>query len=435
MKWCQREEWQEPFGEILALHLGEACAEGGIAFEELPTVIGDYFGVLWGCAFEDFLTQEGEDGSNITDNYLKRRGWNESISNKRYMAALRTSVMSLYEVSDIVRDEGLLARDLIRGGEPVRVCEKSGTHSLKQWDRIAARLVEIDGHFEMTGGCLPFTRDLSEELLQAFRATSKKTHVPLNTKTLRQAAHLFTSLWLSDALERTLRPKLPELCNSDGDDIVWTTVRYRLKPAAEADAVRNRLATVPSLRPENKGFWNWIEPKRSKSKAAPKGKQTLVTELDDGAVVLGTLELKSKTLTLETNSPQRAQRGRALIEPVLADLVGLPVLESRTVAEMMASHSGDGSEPLSSGLPSEDERTILHAQMDRYYTALLDEPVPALGNKTPRQVAKTAKGRQKLAGWLKYLENGTAGQDDASAMAGYDFAWMWKELGIAELRR
>jgi len=73
--------------------------------------------------------------------------------------------------------------------------------------------------------------------------------------------------------------------------------------------------------------------------------------------------------------------------------------------------------------------------MDRYYTALLDQPVPALENKTPRQAAKTAKGRQKLADWLKYLENSTAGQGDKSAMSGYDFTWMWKELGIAELRQ
>lgn len=58
------------------------------------------------------------------------------------MAALRSSVMSLYEVSDVVRDQSFLARDLLRGGTPVRISEKSATHSLKQWDRLAARVVE-----------------------------------------------------------------------------------------------------------------------------------------------------------------------------------------------------------------------------------------------------------------------------------------------------
>ncbi len=59
---------------------------------------------VWGCAFEDFLTRDFDDGSNVVDDYLKRRGWKEGASTRAYMAALRTSVMSFYEVSDIVRD-------------------------------------------------------------------------------------------------------------------------------------------------------------------------------------------------------------------------------------------------------------------------------------------------------------------------------------------
>ncbi len=56
---------------------------------------------------EDMMARELEDGSNIVDDYLKRRGWKESVPNRRYMTALRSSVMSLYEVSDIVRDQPL----------------------------------------------------------------------------------------------------------------------------------------------------------------------------------------------------------------------------------------------------------------------------------------------------------------------------------------
>jgi hypothetical protein len=37
---------------------------------------------VWGSAFEDFLTQETDGGDNIVDDYLKRRGWKESASNR-----------------------------------------------------------------------------------------------------------------------------------------------------------------------------------------------------------------------------------------------------------------------------------------------------------------------------------------------------------------
>jgi hypothetical protein len=61
--------------------------------------------------------------------------------------------------------------------------------------------------------------------------------------------------------------------------------------------------------------------------------------------------------------------------------------------------------------------------------------VPVLDDKTPRQVAKTGKGREKLVAWLKYLENQSAKHEAADPMAGYDFHWVRDELGVADLRR
>ena len=108
MKWLRREEWRDALNELLDRHLGPACAKADISFDELPDIVGDHHsGVLWGCVFEDLLARDLDDGRNIVDDYLKRRGWKESASNRAYMTALRSSVMSLYEISDIVRDESL----------------------------------------------------------------------------------------------------------------------------------------------------------------------------------------------------------------------------------------------------------------------------------------------------------------------------------------
>jgi hypothetical protein len=54
---------------------------------------------------------------------------------------------------------------------------------------------------------------------------------------------------------------------------------------------------------------------------------------------------------------------------------------------------------------------------------------------SPRKAAETKKGREKLVGWLKFIENSTARQEANSSMAGYDMSWMWDELGVADLRR
>ena len=168
IKWLRREPWDAAFGELLERHLGRACDKAGVPLEELGEVIGEHWAmILWGCAFEDFLTREVAGAGNIVDDYLKRRGWNEKAPNKAYMTALRSSVISLYEVSDIRPGESFLARDLIRGGEPVRVSERTATHTLKPWDRLAARLVEVRGKTTLTGAVLPFEHELSGSLIAA----------------------------------------------------------------------------------------------------------------------------------------------------------------------------------------------------------------------------------------------------------------------------
>jgi hypothetical protein len=74
--------------------------------------------------------------------------------------------------------------------------------------------------------------------------------------------------------------------------------------------------------------------------------------------------------------------------------------------------------------------------MDRQYRETLDQPVGMLGNKTPRQAAKSAAGRQKVAEWLKYLENQSERQPNPGGrMATYSFECMWHELGVVDLRQ
>jgi hypothetical protein len=368
--------------------------------------------------------------------------------------ALRSSVMSLYEVSDIVRDQSFLARDLLRGGESVRVREKMATRSLKPWELIAARLVNMGKKIEMTGGVLSLRRDVGERALDNFFAVRETIREEvrelvrrkkgdaelgpdaLDTEVLRLSAFLFTSVWLEDVLRNALRPLRPTLINSDGETIEFMTVRYPLEPGADRQVLVEGLATVPGFLRAAEDHWDWVGPPAPSVPApASAGAARSVTFLPDGSVSLGSIELKGDTLTLQTNSPQRADRARALLDPAIGSLVGDPVVEAVTVEQARASRPAGRKPSRPAGMSAEEERAILNETLDRHYHGLLEQSVPALDDMSPREAARTEDGREMLVDWLKGLENANAQHLPDSAIASYDLSWMWEELGVSDLRR
>ena len=439
MKFLAREEWRECFDEVFYDHFGPVLDAGDMDFEDIAETLGEVWAMtLWGCAFEDFLTQDFEvEGGNIVDEYLKRRGWKENAQAKTYMKALRNSVMSLYEVSEIVPGKSLVARDLVRGGDPIAVSEGTATRTLKQWDKIAARIVPGMGANVFGGGLLPFTPQASEALFDGLRQmfgkkNAKKLPV-IKDEELQTAASMFTLSWLFDTLERAAG--LPSMQNTDGDDLIFHDVRFPLASGVPQKDIAARVSNIPGMSQENAKFWNWLEQK-PKHDARKRSAPSFDTTMDNGARVLGNIELKGKFLHLSTNSVERAQIGTTLIQQALGDLVRPPLTEIRTIEQMMAERPAREKEDPGSEIPPEIAEQIVHQFLDRQYRETLDQPVGMLGKKTPRQAAKSAAGRQKVAEWLKYLENQSSRQPNpVDPMATYSFEWMWHELGVVDLRQ
>ncbi|WP_306767926.1 hypothetical protein [Martelella alba] len=407
-------------------------------FDDILEILGDEWGMtLWGCAFEDFLTTDFEiEGGNIIDEYLKRRGWKENPKTRAYMKALRTSIMSLYEVSDVVPGKSLMARDLIRGGEPVIVSEGSATKSLKQWDRIAARIVPVMGENVLAGGLLPFTFQASDMLFDGLRHAfnPKNTKKPpiIKNEDLQTIAYMFSQTWLIDVLER--ETGMPELQNTDGDDIVFHNVRFPFAPGTLQKDIAARLNTLPALSRESEKCWNWLEENpRQKGRGHNAGRNEEL--MDSGARILGNLELKGKVLHLATNSSTRAQKGMNMVQQHLGNLIRMPLTEIRTVEQMMSDHAAPSKQHPASAIPPDMAEQVVHQFLDRQYQDVLDQPVGMLGNRSPRQAVKSAAGRQKVAEWLKYLENQSIQTESPTdPMATYSFEWMWRQLGILDLR-
>jgi hypothetical protein len=328
-----------------------------------------------------------------------------------------------------------------------------------EWDRIGARLIEVGGKTEMTGGVLVFDRETADELLAALREVMAK--LPSQRKQLAEenevdpddpalieelsengllqaSAPIFSGFWLSDFLDRELDPQLPTFSNSEGDELVLVTVRYPLASGVMVEQVRTALGAIESLSPASPTFWNWIrtkEPGKSKAtKANRKDTHTISTVMGDGSTVVATLELKRGELILGANSIERAKAARLTLEAALGQLVGAPSVEKQTPSELMATPGGKES-TRSVDLSPDEEKAIVHASLDHMYRQQLDEPIPILGDVSPRNAVKSKAGREKVVAWLKTLENRMAHMPPDDPMASYETIWLWEDLGVADQRR
>jgi hypothetical protein len=460
IKWSAREYWADCFEEVLEEHLLPACDETGLEMQDIVSTIGEdlFMSTVWACAFEDFLTREFDDGENAIDDYLKRRGWKETASVRTYMAALRNSTMSLFEVSDVVPGTSFRARDLIRGGEPVLISERSATRSLKPWDRIAARVVQVGAKTQIGGGLLVFEPGTAENIVEAWDTFGKldaderrklaedafgedigdEAIAELSSTEMARTGSLFTSFWLIDVIDRVREPPIPDLRNAEGDELVLCVVRYPLAADTTSEDIRNAIQAHDEFRMADTTTWSWIA---SEKRAAPADRReqpgrslNLETWRDDGSLVLGDVKLEDEAVVLSVNSRQRCERGTARLSAILGSRVGNPSIETETVEQIMASR--DAAEPREVDISEAEKCTIIHDQMDRHYRSVLEEPVPALGGLTPRAAVETDGGRIKVVEWLKMMENSTAAAGEQnSAMASYSFVWLWEELGLGKLRR
>lgn len=457
IKWCARDDWRDRINAVMAEHFEPAMKEFGLDFDGFDAALGGGWTMtLWGCAFEDFLTRRfGPDSENPVEAYLRRRGWKEGAATRSYMAALQTSVMSLYEVSAIMPGQSLRARDLIRGGEPVLVHEHSATQTLKPWERIAARIVSHNGRSVLGGGVLAFTHEGSQRLFAELRenGSTRKHRRPPSGQTsalegwtgtddeLQRFAALFTSAWLFDVLSRALRTEPPKIFNSDGDEVVFHTVNFPMTAAATVAAIARKLQGIDQLHQENRVFWNWVihrSPKARNITDLQDSQQPAIrwnVTLEDGSIVLGNIEIKGRTIVLSTSSASRAERGSAMLSAALAGLVSAPAITTETVEQMKATHRSDAPTTVPP-IPAELQTRLVHEMLDRQYRDLLGEPLPMLDNRSPRAAARSANGRKSLAVWLKHLENHSKhAQAPDDPMATYDFTWLWRELNIEHLRK
>ena len=374
-------------------------------FEEVEAL--GHAETIVGFLHESFLAAEfGPGDANVIDAYLKQRGWQETPRAREYLKGIRTTPVSLYEVHDVVAGEWIELRDLIRGGPPRRISETLGSQKVQRWDRLVARIVIAQDEEMLTGGVLPLTRETGEAL--------ERMLVRKRGRRRKAADQVILQAWLRSLLDDRRRPP-PGLTNTDGETLLLTKTRLPAAAGAEQDIAR-RLDALEDWEREqdHEPAWTW-----QPASGTPR-------------TIHATARLAGGALVVEANSRERMERALITLRLALGPLVGEGLMSHEDPMQLLR-HAAPRQPGASSDVPptaGAEADAIMREIKDEHYRRVLDEPVPMLGNKTPRACARTKAGRARLVRWLKELENGERHAAAASGQAPYDFAWIWEELGV-----
>jgi len=153
------------------------------------------------------------------------------------------------------------------------------------------------------------------------------------------------------------------------------------------------------------------------------GKKPLASPMDRR--VLATLTLTPETLELGTMSEARLARCRQRLERLLGAGLHLLHAEVKSMEQTLAEPPPeDAPEPV---LPPPEVIAELEERMLRQW---LDESIPALEGKTPREAAKMPEGRQMLEDLFDYIERHQKGRPSPPGMFSPDYRKTKGMLGL-----
>lgn len=462
------EEGKELFAASISSFFGETLFPDTFPFEDkkfdlraFKEDVGEnIFRPFFMSAVEFFLSNEyinDFDSWNAIDFILKKRAALLPTQDKIYLKGLKNSYMSIYEVIDVKFDQSITVRNLLEDAPtPIIVKEKQGTHYICQWDLLGARLVTTPQATLFAGGLFILEREAANAAKEVIQNISKimmsKENLRLFEKDTKDPVLMIKKMWAKEIvqnwfMEEMAKKEGPTFLNYDGDRLEFYTIEFPLKVSTQE--VTKKLNTFPELVPhdieDTPHAWIWpLEEKKEKGRPLQKkiekkkGKEIRIDSQlsdQDGSICryLAEIKIMKKTLIIDVNSEKRADRMEDFFQTQLRTLIGNPTRIKHDLERL--SEQTDSREKPFSGIPKEEEERLIRQMLDKHYREWLDDPLPFLNQKTPRQAAKTKKGLPTVIDLLKDMENlEIRAVKQGNRATAYNFDWMFSELGIEKDR-
>jgi len=410
--------------------------------DALKTALGDFFGAL-GSEEQANLAEVNDDVAQMID--INAREWllaeamvevveasGETWSLKlgdlalgsegpplnpeqrSYLESIATNPLCPYEVTGVEREVGIRVRDALIPDQPsIWVRDTSLSRTLERGDLIALRLVNRHGAQVPSGCVYHYPPPLSSEVLEEIRAFRRDSDAgPEGASAGRSVSAILRDRWLL-ALTRTRRmPQIVDartkepilLCEDHFQVLDWPRLERVLEQQSDADGDR-------------KHGWSRIEHDEGKG-SRPRWSMRVGPRAD--------------TFIGFGRTRRAADDGRAWLEGLAGDAVRFlarDIVDPMSPAALHAPRPANSKDPFKD-LPRDERMAAFQQIHEHVYRNWADEPIPALGDMTPRQAVRTPEGRERVARLLKDYEVGEARRARGENRGPTDFGFLWASVGL-----
>ena len=357
------------------------------------------------------LTLKGQE-RRVAELLLGRGGPLFSVEQRLWMELLTTIPLRLYEIVEVAPGEHMTLRDvMLPERPPVLVQEKSGSRQVVKLDLIAARILPAEDHFELSGAIYSFPRNRSWDLLEELEGELEGAD-PDSPLAKEITSVIIPDHWLRLFVSTFEMPQAID--HVTGDSLLFITDHYRVQ---DWEALAQALSGEADIEGNREQGWNRLF----------EGKDGLMRSslgIDKGK--------RPDRIKVFYRTQKYAEEGRPWFEAVAGTAVAFVSREISDPKGMLANlqpHEVPET-PVPEPLPPELLAELIEKRISQLYMGWADEPLPILGDRTPREAIQTPEGLKQVKFLLHTYEHGEAQQAQAQQRAPVSYDFLWQSLGI-----
>ncbi len=322
-------------------------------------------------------------GERVIENFYEEARGSLSEAEESIIKGWLDSIYSFFEVEDVVPGEYCSVRDLLLKKE-YKVHDSSSSKKLQRSDIIGARPLNTGDNTYFSGVISVYPAAFKKIILEYFDSEFKQYRKSYGAD---RNVNEYLRDWgfqISNYVEDLANN--PQFITPEGEEVVLASATYVMKDRSEVLKLIEEIKSLKLISGTNDEIRIY----------------SLEKEGDNN--ISGSLEAADNKIKIETYSLDMLNKAKSMIEKELEGHI--EHLEDSTKGmDSYIRKNKDEKMKLNKLPPGVKSIKELEKKLDEYYAGWIDQPLPALKGRTPREATRTPEGRKELNLVLTELEN------------------------------